>query len=67
MHKKCDARGKLLFSVLNLFFSTFSLPSASLDVKVPFTLSQRTSAILGGYTNMDPTRFATTVAVHIRI
>ena len=32
--KKCDARAKLLFCLLNLLL-TFSLPSASLDLKVP--------------------------------
>ena len=36
MYKKCDARAKLLFCSLNqLFFLTFSLSSASLDLKVP--------------------------------
>ena len=36
--KKRDARAKLMFCLLNLlvfFFFTFSLPSASLDLKVP--------------------------------
>ena len=33
MYKNCDARVKLLFSSLNLlFFMTFSLPSATLDL-----------------------------------
>ena len=34
--KKCDARAKLLFCLLSLFFFlTLSLSSASLDLKVP--------------------------------
>ena len=37
MYKKGDARARLLFCLLNycFVFSTFSLPSASLDLKVP--------------------------------
>ena len=36
MYKKRDARANLLFCFLNLLvFFTFSLPSASLDLKVP--------------------------------
>ena len=34
--KKRDARAKLLFFLIKpIFFFTFSLPSASLDLKVP--------------------------------
>ena len=36
MYKKRDARAKLLFAYKTFcFFFTFSLPSASLDLKVP--------------------------------
>ena len=36
MYKKCDASAKLLFCYKTYdFFLTFSLPAASLDLKVP--------------------------------
>ena len=43
VQKKCDARAKLLFSYKTycFFFLTFSSPSASLDLKVPYILRRR--------------------------
>ena len=44
--KKCDARAKWSFCLLNLlFFSTFSLSSASLDLNVPILAGKRGSRL----------------------